>query len=247
VRVTSPPSPTGSAAQNFFWLIRSTPADDYAFFAFADQDDIWYTDKLQRGCAALVNTDAGGYSCAATAFWSDGHSKMLLQSNKVTTSDFLFEGAGQGCTYVIAARFYSILRDLLLRPSVDTSLLHYHDWAIYSLSRLWNINWVFDERPMVKYRQHNTNDTGARASLAGINKRIALIRQGWYAGQLRAIANFCIVAAPMDPIVTEWYALLKGTKGLKRNLKIFFFTLKGGRRRRTDKVILLVAALAGWI
>ncbi|MDP9083124.1 MAG: glycosyltransferase [Pseudomonadota bacterium] len=248
VRVISPPAPTGSAAQNFLWLIRNTSVDGYEFFAFADQDDIWLPGKLRRGCSTLTTRSADGYSCAVTAFWSDGREKTLRQVNVVTASDFMFEGAGQGCTFVLTATFYCRLRAFFLEHGTQTRSLHYHDWAIYALARSWKNEWSFDRRPMLRYRQHPGNDTGARLSLGGVTKRLRLIKGGWYLEQLRAIVQVCALAAPTDATIAEWNSLLNKPRSLTRRYRIARFFLKeGGRRRRSDNIILLGAAVLGWV
>jgi rhamnosyltransferase len=247
VRVTSPPVPTGSAAQNFLWLIRSTPADRYAYVALADQDDIWHQEKLIRGCSTLAGRGAAGYSCAVTAFWNDGNETTLHQVDMVTRSDFLFEGAGQGCTFVLTAAFYLRLRTFLLQHATQTEFLHFHDWAIYALSRSWKLAWIFDQKPMMRYRQHGSNDTGARATIDGITRRLALIRSGWYLRQLLAIAQICLAAAPADFAIAEWYGLLTRPRGLVRKYRIARFCCKGGRRRLVDNAILVGAVIAGWL
>jgi rhamnosyltransferase len=247
VHIISPASPTGAAAQNFFWLMRNASGDGHAFIALADQDDIWSIDKLQRACIALGNSGAGGYSCSTKAFWRDGRGMILRQAERLTRSDFLFESAGQGCTYVLTAGFYTKVRDFLRLSFVDTSSVHYHDWAIYALSRLWGVGWKFDPQPMLQYRQHGGNDTGARSSFSGVRKRINRIRAGWYAEQLCAIARLSIAAAPGDPMVAEWNKLLQGEHGIEGRLRRVLFCLRGGRRRRTDQIILLLSAMAGWV
>jgi rhamnosyltransferase len=247
VRTISPPVPTGSAAQNFLWLIRSTPVDGYDFISFADQDDIWYADKIYRGCCALSKTAAKGYSSAVTAFWSDGRERTLAQVETLTSSDYMFEGAGQGSTFVLAGAFYSRLRAFLLEHTSQTKLLHYHDWAIYALSRSWKINWIFDHKPCLRYRQHGENDTGARTTLGGIGRRLGRIKNGWYLEQLRVIADICFAASPSDPVIAEWHELLARPRGFVRAWHIAGFCLRGGRRRLSDRVILLSAVIAGWI
>lgn len=247
VRVITRTSPTGSAAQNFLWLIRNTPADEYAYVALADQDDIWDREKLARGCSALTRQGAAGYSCAVTAFWNYGKETTLRQANVLTRSDFLFEGAGQGCTFVLAASFYRRLRMFLLQEATHTQSLHFHDWAIYALSRSWGLLWTFDPAPMLRYRQHTHNDTGARASIAGLIKRLRLIQRGWYSQQLLTIVEMCKIAAPANLIIAEWSQLLGQPRGLKRTFRIVRFCFKGGRRRILDNTMLLGAAIAGWI
>lgn len=247
IRVVSPPNPTGSAAQNFLWLIRNTSVEGYDFVALADQDDIWHDEKLVRGCSTLASRDAAGYSCAVTAFWKDGSENVLRQVELPTRSDFLFEGAGQGCTFVLTGSFYIRLRQFLIHNSGQTELLHFHDWAIYALSRAWGLTWAFDQRPMIRYRQHGNNDTGARASIAGITKRLRLIKVGWYRRQLVTIAQICGAATVDNSVIAEWRRLLAMPRGIVRKARIVRFCLAGGRRRVLDNTILIVSALAGWI
>jgi rhamnosyltransferase len=247
IKLVFPPAPTRSAAQNFLHLIRNAPAGDCSHIAFADQDDIWEIRKLRLACLALRQRNAAGYSCAVRAFWSHGRETILRQADRVTRSDFMFEGAGQGCTFVLTAAFYGRLREFLRAHPAETEALHYHDWAVYAISRSWGACWVFDNQALVRYRQHLSNDTGARANLDGIKKRLALLKSGWYARQLRTIAQVCFAAAPADPTISQWQRLLSEPRGWKRKWRIAQFCLKGGRRRAVDNTILVGATLAGWI
>jgi rhamnosyltransferase len=247
VTLNSSPTPSGSAAQNFLWLIRNTAAGQCGFIAFADQDDVWDLGKLARACAALNAGEAGGYSCAVTARWGSGREVTLSQADRATESDFLFEGAGQGCTYVLTAAFFQRLRAFFLQNPSLTQNLHFHDWAIYALSRTWRIPWAFDPASMVKYRQHGENDTGARVSVAGIGRRLRLIRAGWYGQQIAGIAQMCRAASPADPVIEQFRGLLAEPAGLARRFRLARFCLRGGRRRRSDRTALLIAVVCGWI
>jgi rhamnosyltransferase len=247
IRLVSTPASTGSAAQNFLWMIRTISAEGYDFVSFADQDDVWNEDRLYRGCSVLIRTGAAGYSSAVTAFWRGGREKVLSQVAKLTSSDFMFEGAGQGCTYVLTSVFYMKVRNFLLNHTSQTKSLHYHDWAIYALSRSWNAAWVFDGKPSLRYRQHDDNDTGARTSVRGMRLRFDLIRTGWYARQLRTIADICFEASPADPVISEWRKLLGCPPGLTRACRVAALCLRGGRRRFSDRIILIGSVFAGWI
>jgi len=247
VRVSVSTAPSGSASQNFFSLIRANSAADYDFVALSDQDDLWEPDKLWRACRALAEHRAAGYSSATRAFWPDGRERILRQVTRPTRSDFLFEGAGQGCTFVMSAEFYERARACLLAHGELTQPLHYHDWTLYALARVWSLPWTFDATPTVRYRQHSENDTGARASFCGIMRRLKLMKDGWYARQLRAIVNVCVAAAPSDALVSRWDSLLASRPGLRRRVRIARFCLSGGRRRASDRAVLILAAVAGWI
>ena len=247
VRIVVATTASGSAARNFLTLIRENAAGAFDFVAFADQDDLWNPDKLRRACSMLVASGSAGYSSATVATWEDGRKQVLKLSGIPTASDFLFEGAGQGCTFVLSADFYERVRGSLITHGELTNGIHYHDWLIYALARSWGMRWSFDPVPSVLYRQHDANDTGARYTVAGVTKRFSLIRQGWYRGQLSAIAQLCLAAAPASPAVRAWNSILQQSDSCRRRLRIAGFCLSGGRRKPLDNAIILFAALAGWI
>jgi rhamnosyltransferase len=100
----------------------------------------------------------------------------------------------------------------------------------------------------MKYRQHSQNDTGARASYAGIRKRLGLIRSGWYSRQLNHIANLCSAAAPDHTVVARWLSILSAKHGVARRAQLLSFLLTtGGRRRPADNFVMGAAACVGWI
>ena len=247
VRMVTADAPSRSAARNFLTLIRQNPANAFDFIAFADQDDRWNPDKLCRACQELGASGAAGYSSATVATWEDGRQRRLKLSGAPTASDFLFEGAGQGCTFVLSANFYERIRSFLLTHDELTNGIHYHDWMVYALARSWGLRWSFDARPSMQYRQHGRNDTGARGTLNGIARRLARIRDGWYGGQLRAIAEICRTAAPANPVVLTWHRHLSAQDSWHKRLATAKFCLGGGRRRTLDNMVAVMAALRGWI
>lgn len=238
---------TGSAAQNFLELVRQHSAAGFDFVALADQDDIWHPQKLQRGCSELTHSGGSGYSSATLATWADGRTVLLRQNGSPTRGDFLFEGAGQGCTFVLRVDFYARIRRFVIEHPELTARIHYHDWMIYALARSWGEAWRFDPWPSVSYRQHGGNDTGARGSWAAARKRLALMRSGWYREQLEAVAAVCEAAAPENRALAQWSALLRDRTASVRRLRIARFCLSFGRRKRRDNLALTLAALAGWI
>jgi rhamnosyltransferase len=247
VSLTCGDAPSGSAAQNYFSLMRDNAADGFDFVALADQDDTWNADKLVRACNRLNRADCVGYSSATVAVWPNGRSAVLTQAARTTPSDFLFGGIGQGCTFVLTSGFYARVRDFLANNPAITRDIHYHDWALYALARSWRLTWTFDPTPSVRYRQHDRNDTGARAGIAGLRKRLTLIRHGWFAGQLRAVAALCAAADPANATVAGWRALLLASDTWSRRLEMARFCLRGGRRSSRDNAVLVTAALAGWL
>jgi rhamnosyltransferase len=243
-------SPTGSASANFFELIRCAPLGGYEFVAFSDQDDIWLPEKLSRAANALSTQQMQGYSSAVQAFWPGGRERLLLQSPKARMADYLFEGAGQGCTFVIAARLFLRFRESLCKHSEWLPSLHFHDWAIYAMARSAGESWHFDPIPTMLYRQHQGNDTGARSSGLGIGRRILLIRLGWYRAQVRAVANFVLASNPGDYAASTWIRLSTGDPrkvDWRGRLARAYFVARHGRRRISDRCVLVLAVACGYL
>ena len=240
-------APSGSAAQNFFGLIRANAAEDFDFVAFADQDDVWCADKLSRACERLAATGAAGYSSAVLAAWEDGRETVLKQRPRPTRGDFLFEGAGQGCTFVLTADLYAKARSFFLEHRDITAAIYFHDWAVYALARCWRLTWTFDARASVRYRQHGDNSIGARSSGRGASRRLSLIRSGWYRTQLKAIAELCVAATPSDGALRDWRGLLQHPDSTVRRLRTSGFCALYGRRKWSDRVVLVASALMGWV
>jgi rhamnosyltransferase len=195
----------------------------------------------------LTTSGTSGYSSATVARWENGREALLKLSQKPTASDFLFEGAGQGCTFVLTVGLYERVRRFVLTHGELTQGIHYHDWLVYALARSWGMRWSLDPVPSVHYRQHGANDTGARYTLTGVAKRLSLIRNGWYREQLRAIARLCLAVAPANPQIKAWSSILQQSNSWRRRMRIAGFCLGGGRRKSLDSAVILFAALAGWL
>lgn len=239
-------APSGGAGQNFIRIIGCANLSVFDYIAFSDQDDVWYSDKLERAIASLERTGANGYSSAVTAFWPDGREKVLSQNPNLTDLDFLFEGAGQGCTFVLRGDFAQRVQTFIREGAVNLSGIHYHDWLIYAASRALGKKWIFDPEPSMHYRQHDGNDTGARSALLGVQKRIGMIRNGWYVNQVR---QMLIVISALNPCIIpdDFLAVWNRKVGFQRRILLASILFKRGRRRLSDRVMLTVAALMGWL
>lgn len=243
-----PTSPAfGSAGQNFLFLIRSVPIEIFDYVAFADQDDLWFPNKLADAIALLRANSAVATSSATIASWPNGVTKLIPLDRPATRTDYFFEGAGQGCTFLLSRDFYTKIREFFLANRELTEKIHFHDWAIYALARSWDLCWIFNPEPSMIYRQHASNDTGARRSAHGIRRRLSLVRDGWYAKQVSAIVSICYKAAPERWLIKEFHKILNARRSLHRNIRLFLFCFRGGRRRHTDNVVLMVACLLGWL
>jgi rhamnosyltransferase len=246
VRLAGWDTPSGSAGANFRRLYRAADMQDYDFVALADQDDLWFPHKLINAIRAMQVSGAAGYSSAVEAFWPDGKTKVIGQNATMRQGDFLFEGAGQGCTFVVTKELFQRVRAFCLHEHAVAEALHYHDWLIYALARTWHLQWYFDPQPSMRYRQHDNNEIGSRGSVASIFKRLKMIESGWYRGQVRAAVDVADVAGGRTGAST-FQKLFHQPASLMRRIRMAIYTMRNGRRRIADRVVLAFASLAGWI
>ncbi|WP_255487344.1 glycosyltransferase [Oceanospirillum sediminis] len=153
----------GSATANFFRLLRDADFSQSDYVAFADQDDIWYQDKLSRASELMKRHQLSGYSSDVRAFWPDGRSEKVKKSQSQQKWDYCFEAAGPGCTYVLTPELSKTIQRFLSDHQALAGSLKYHDWFCYAVARHLNMKWYIDSSITMDYRQHQSN-------LIGVNR-----------------------------------------------------------------------------
>lgn len=179
----------GGASRNFFRLLRDVDIESYDFVAFADQDDIWCSDKLQRAVQCLRFKGVDAYSSNVMAFWPDGRTLLLDKAQPQVKWDYLFEAAGPGCTYVLNHRLAASLKTSMLAHWIELQDVSLHDWYFYAFARSHDYRWCIDPVPSMRYRQHENNQVGANSGLRALVARYRTIRDGWWFGQVQLIAD----------------------------------------------------------
>lgn len=248
IKIFSAKHPSGSAGQNFMRLIRDSNYKDYDFVAFSDQDDIWSHYKIINAIKLISAKNADAYSCSVTAFWKDGSKKLITQSPKISQIDFLLEGAGQGCTFVMKKKLFGTVQRFCNKNIKLTNDFYYHDWLVYIIARSMNFQWFFDNESNLLYRQHGKNDTGAKASISGIIHRIKLIENGWYKNQIRLAIDIAEkVSLERNKQFLYFKNIFHQKNSLKRRIKLSLFFLRNSRRKISDKIVLILSALFDWL
>lgn len=171
---------TGSANGNFFMLLSAVDAKPYDYVAFADQDDVWTPDKLRRAVDRLVQDNAEGYSSDLIAYETVANSAWVLhKAGQFADLDYLFQGGSAGCTYVLTSRAAKVAADVMAQAPAfcgDPS----HDWILYAICRSRGMKWVRDQGAEILYRQHASNQYGAKRGLAEIRTKLQNVRSSWY-------------------------------------------------------------------
>lgn len=177
------------AGQNFFRLVKDVPLNDYEYFAFSDQDDIWKAYKLNRAINQLKIKNADGYSSSVDAFWANGRNKYIKKDYPQKKFDYFFEAPGPGCTFVMNRKLFLNLKNFIILNYQNIGDIYYHDWFIYAFSRTKNYKWIIDNRSYINYRQHEGNDTGANIGFIAKILRFKAVWNYWAGEQAYRIAK----------------------------------------------------------
>jgi rhamnosyltransferase len=176
----------GGAGKNFYRLIRDVDFSDFDYVAFSDQDDIWLPNKLLHA-VSLIEREFDVVSSDVLAFWEDGREKLVKKSYQQKKFDYFFEAAGAGCTYVLTVSVLSAFKEFLITHWNEVNNVELHDWMIYAYCRSKGYSWHINDRPLMHYRQHATNQVGFNSGFKAYKKRFQLVRTQWYQREVTKI------------------------------------------------------------
>ncbi|MEX0740020.1 MAG: glycosyltransferase family 2 protein [Pseudohongiella sp.] len=162
------------AAGNFSALMHhaasETPgqAQAHSYFALADQDDIWHTDKLERSLVALLAIE-GGDTQIPVLVHSDlrvvdasahviAESLMAYQGLRPARASLpaqLLSNTLTGCTAMMNR---ALIEKALPVPAAAVM----HDWWLSLIASAFGRR-VYLDQALADYRQHDSNTIGAKA------------------------------------------------------------------------------------
>lgn len=181
----------GSAAANFFRLLRDLDFTDVDYVAFCDQDDVWYEDKLLRAAQAIRSRNVDAVSSNVLAFWPEGREALVRKDHAPGRWNHLFESAGPGCTCAFTRQVALGLAETIRKDPETMKDVGFHDWFAYAWVKSKGLRWWVDPVPTMRYRQHGKNVIGANANLAGALRRWKMLAGGWYRAEVLRLAEVC--------------------------------------------------------
>lgn len=224
----------GGAGKNFFRLFSDVDFSGFDFISLSDQDDIWNSDKLCRAC--LLLSEYMVYSSNVIAFYENGHQCLIDKAQPHVSHDFIFEAAGPGCTYVFKRDVAVVFQTWLIKHYDEVrNEISLHDWLLYAFARSFGYSWFIDPEPSMLYRQHANNQVGTNNSFEAGKKRLKLIKDKWYRGQVTQIAEHL----ELQDISIVKHGLKNGYVG---NIYLLFH-VNQLRRRLRDRIALSFALL----
>ncbi len=225
----------GGGARNFFRLLRDVDFSGFDYVSFADQDDVWLSDKLARAHEVLLRTGADAYSSDVVAFWPSGRRALIKKSQRQLRWDFLFEAAGPGCTYVMKLKLVLAIQNFIKNrwDNVQQVGQGQHDWFIYAFARANGYRWVIDDYAGILYRQHDRNLVGVNAGWRAFVYRTRKVLSGWGLTQSALIAG--LVGLSNDPFVSRW------SDGSRAGMLWLALHARQCRRRGREQLLFAIA------
>lgn len=163
------------ATNSYLTLLASAWHEQFQYFAFADQDNVWFDDKIERGLAALADVppDLPALYCARQELVDEllrylGKSPALVREPGFPTA--LTQNIATGCTILLNRAAVEVA--LSIRAPENTL----HDWWCYIAVSAAGGRIVSDASTVLQYRQHAGNLVGS--PLGTLRRGVAALRRG---------------------------------------------------------------------
>ncbi len=217
--------PRAGTARNFLHLTcLDAVGDDCAYFAYADQDDVWEADKLERAIAQLATVPAGvpALYCSRTRLVDETGADIGLSplfEKPPSFANALVQNIGGGNTMVFN---HAALK--LLQSAGDSVPAAFHDWWAYLLVIGSGGVVLYDSYPSLRYRQHPRNQLGTNATFVSKMRRVRALWNGrfrrWNDGNVTALREARALLTPENRVLLERFARARDLPLLPRMLHL---------------------------
>ena len=149
-------------AKNFLLGLKEA-GENYDYYAFSDQDDIWEKDRIIRGIMALNsnNSNFPMLFCSRTSYYNSDCSKKIgssrIHSKKPAFANALLQNIASGNTILMN----KMARELVIKTVLAENFIS-HDWWCYQIISGAGGEVIFDKNKTVRYRQHKNNLIGQK-------------------------------------------------------------------------------------
>ena len=242
-RLTGPQN--GTAANYLMLLQQADPTA--AFVALADQDDIWFSDKLRRGVRHLQNVPSTRPALyAAQSILMDAAGNRISQRPSPTATpsfrNALVQNVCAGNTILLNRAAIDVAATY--RPSC---LPPFHDWWLYALMAGVGADIIVDPEPVLAYRQHGGGQLGAHAGMAARATRLKMVLDGTWRDWLGA--HYAALNSVSDRLLPEHRETLRAFAAPQpRRTRIRLIGRSGIHRQgRSGTAALGLATLLGFV
>lgn len=208
------------AKNSFYELINM--ADNYDYYAFCDQDDVWEQNKLSEAIKLLEACDNVNKPKLYASNYTLVDEKLRTLNIQVTDNkaytfnQIIVKNHAIGCTMVCN----NILMNFLKKTRKEQyALLPYHDHWAYIVCLAMKGDVYFDQSSHILYRQHINNVVGGNRSIFAKIKNSSLIKKNIRSNYLSILnTNY------FNDICTDYIDLIecviKSKKSFKYRIKL---------------------------
>jgi glycosyltransferase involved in cell wall biosynthesis len=205
---------------SFMTLLRDA-GGDHALYAFCDQDDIWLPDKIRRAVEHIESTQqpASTLYCSRLEYVDNnlGHLGYSAIPRTIGFSNAVVENIATGCSVVFGER----IRTLMLQARPEDMMMH--DWWAYLVASAFG-HVVYDDQPVIRYRQHADAVTPWEPGLVKLRARARGLVRRLVARQhngLESLNQAHRFLATYDDIAEQHRHLVERLSNLKGRGKIY--------------------------
>lgn len=227
-----------------FLSLASDPSIQADYYAFSDQDDVWFSTKLECAIKVLENhpNDLPVVYCGRTQYLDEQGKPLGLSPDFVRPMTFrnaLLQSVAGANTMVFnqAAKVLFEQFGLVEVPS--------HDWWAYLIVTGAGGHLYFDHIPQIYYRQHPGALVGENVSILSKLKRAWMLFNGLFRGYIDLNLS-ALYQAPylLTPVCQEDLAFFRTLRqaGLLRRIQLIW-DCRLYRQSRLDTYIMRAAAV----
>lgn len=233
-------------AKNFLSGLKEV-GDDYDFYAFSDQDDIWEKDKISTALSKikLFKNEKPTLYFSRTAYYSSdclskiGSSRIFKKPTSFQNA--LLQNIAGGNTILMN----SLARKIVIQ-TVDDSNFISHDWWCYIIISGAGGRIIYDKKETVKYRQHRKNLIGMNIGFINQKSRLIEFTSGkvkiWLDCNIDNLSKHKKILSKKNAVVLKYFSKSRKSKNVFK--RIFYF-LKSGvyRQSNLDNIIFFIGLI----
>lgn len=153
--------------------------DEYRYYAFCDQDDLWENDHLKRSISYLEKfEDKPSVYCSRTTLIDEKGiiiGKSLSFKKPPSFQNALVQSIAGANTMIFNYQALNLLKKIDLNKHIIS-----HDWLLYILVTAYDGELFYNLKPSIRYRQHDNNLIGSNLGLVNSFKRLRLMLKGQF-------------------------------------------------------------------
>ncbi len=164
-----------------FWHLLYNANDDFDFYAFADQDDIWNEDKILNGIKALEAVEKDICALYATGMDVVDENLCFIKKQefpklKISFGSALSRQRLAGCTMVFNRYLFNLCKKFDLE-NLENNIIS-HDGLVYYSCLICGGRVIFDKSSSMLFRRHSSTVTElGKGLLAKVNTLFKIFKE----------------------------------------------------------------------